>query len=54
MARVGECGLEKPASEEMRQALAACAFALMSALTVLGEALKRIASSPEHPASTPA
>lgn len=41
--------LYEPAGEATRRALAACALALMSVLTVLGEALARTPSSPEHP-----
>lgn len=41
--------LYEPASEATRKALAGCALALMSVLTVLGEALARMPSSPEHP-----
>jgi hypothetical protein len=41
--------LYEPAGEATRKALAGCALALMSVLTVLGEALARMPSSPEHP-----
>jgi hypothetical protein len=41
--------LYEPAGETTRKALAGCALALMSVLTVLGEALARMPSSPEHP-----
>ena len=41
--------LYEPAGDATRKALAACALALMSVLTVLGEALARMPASPEHP-----
>jgi len=41
--------LYEPAGEATRKALAGCALALMSVLTVLGEALARMPASPEHP-----
>jgi hypothetical protein len=41
--------LYEPAGDATRKALAACALALMSVLTMLGEALARLPASPEHP-----
>jgi hypothetical protein len=41
--------LYEPAGQATRKALAGCALALMSVLTVLGEALARMPASPEHP-----
>jgi len=41
--------LYEPAGEATRKALAGCALALMSVLTVLGEALARMPSSAQHP-----
>jgi hypothetical protein len=41
--------LYEPAGDATRKALAGCALALMSVLTVLGEALARMPASPEHP-----
>jgi hypothetical protein len=41
--------LYEPACEATRKALAGCALALMSVLTVLGDALARMPASPEHP-----
>lgn len=41
--------LYEPASAATRKALAACALALMSAMSALGETLARLPASPEHP-----
>lgn len=39
----------EPAGDATRKALAGCAMALMSVLSVLGETLARMPASPEHP-----
>jgi hypothetical protein len=39
----------EPAGDATRKALAGCALALMSVLTVLGDSLARMPASPEHP-----
>jgi hypothetical protein len=41
--------LYEPAGDATRKALAGCALALMSVITVLGESLARIPASLEHP-----
>ena len=41
--------LYEPSGDATRKALAACAMALMSVLSALGESLARMPASPEHP-----